>query len=70
MNEAIVSVIKSAENRRRPRYNAKTWTLNPVDVPGPHGSIASALVANELWISLMETGFQQLAELKVLKLQI
>ena len=88
VNEAIVSVIKSAEikgsrweasesfgfvvgkNRRRPQYNAKTWTLNPVDVPGPHGSIASALVANELWISLMETGFQQLAELKVLKLQI
>ena len=86
--EVIVSIINSAnrndprsesfgfvvaKHNRAFRVNSQSkWDLHPVDLPGFHASISSALQpgTNELWVSLMETGFNQLAELIVVNLTV
>jgi hypothetical protein len=86
--EVIVSIISSAnrndprsesfgfvvaKHNRAFRVNSQSkWDLHPVDLPGFHASISSALQpgTNELWVSLMETGFNQLAELIVVNLTV
>ena len=69
--EAPVSFGFLFATSERPSGDSKSleWSLTPVNVPGPHGSIASAVAFPWVFISLMETGKEH-SELKIVKVDL